>query len=246
MTVARWPETSLGDVVEDTQYGTSTKANGQGNGVPVLRMNNITYRGALDLADLKHVELLEKELEQYTVRRGDLLFNRTNSQDLVGKTAVWNRDERYAFAGYLVRLRVDRKRADPAFIAAWFNTSQMKTLLRTRAKPSINMANINATEVLRFPVPLPPIDEQRRIAEVLERAEALRAKRRAALARLDILAQSIFLDLFGDDVVQQEAWGTRPLGELVEEFRYGTSNKSAQDGKPALRLPNFDYAMGIC
>ena len=196
----------LGDVVEETQYGTSLKANDQGEGVPVLRMGNITYSGALDLTDLKHVEMPAKDLVQYSVRRGDLLFNRTNSQELVGKMGVWNRDEQFAFAGYLVRLRLKPDRADPAFIAAWFNTTEMKTLLRTRAKPSINMSNINATEVLKFPVVLPPLAEQRRIAEVLDRAEALRAKRRAALAQLDSLTQSLFLDLFGDPATNPKGW----------------------------------------
>jgi type I restriction enzyme S subunit len=180
-------------------------------------MGNITYSGALDLSDLKHVELPAKDLEQYSVRRGDLLFNRTNSQELVGKMGVWNRDEPYAFAGYLVRLRLKRDLADPTFVAAWFNTTEMKTLLRTRAKPSINMSNINATEVLKFPVVRPPLAEQRRIAEVLDRAEALRAKRRAAIAQLDSLAQAIFLDLFGEPSTNTKGWAeTKSLGDVAD------------------------------
>src|SRR6478609_3357002 len=156
MVTSRWAKRKVGDVVEDTQYGTSLKANELGEGMPVLRMNNITYNGAFDLTNLKHVELPRGDVEQYTVRRGDLLFNRTNSQELVGKTGVWTSDEPFAFAGYLVRLRVKPDLADPRFLAAWFNTTEMKTLLRMRAKPSINMSNINATEVLKFPVVLPP------------------------------------------------------------------------------------------
>jgi type I restriction enzyme S subunit len=218
---SRWPTAPLGDVVEETQYGTSLKANDQGDGVPVLRMGNITYSGAVDLTDLKHVEMPAKDLAQYSVRRGDLLFNRTNSQELVGKMGVWNRDEPFAFAGYLVRLRLKPDRADPAFIAAWFNTTEMKTLLRTRAKPSINMSNINATEVLKFPVVLPPLAEQRRIAEVLDRAEALRAKRRAALAQLDSLTQSLFLDLFGDPGSADKKFPIQKLGEVALKITDG-------------------------
>ena len=213
---SRWPAVPLGELVADTQYGTSVKANEEGVGVPVLRMGNITYSGALDLTDLKHVELPSKDLERYSVQRGDLLFNRTNSQELVGKMGVWDRDEPYAFAGYLVRLRLKRDVAEPAFVAAWFNTTEMKTLLRARGKPSINMSNINATEVLKFPVVLPPLPEQRRIAEVLDRAEALRAKRRAALAQLDDLTQAIFLDLFGDPVTNPKGWPKAMLGDTTE------------------------------
>ncbi|MBE7464247.1 MAG: restriction endonuclease subunit S [Planctomycetes bacterium] len=221
--VSRWPTAPLGDVVEETQYGTSLKANEQGEGVPVLRMNNITYSGALDLSDMKHVEMPGEDFDQYSVRRGDLLFNRTNSQELVGKMGVWNRDEKVAFAGYLIRLRLKPDRADPAFVGAWFNTPEMKSLLRTRAKPSINMSNINATEVLKFPLVLPPLAEQRRIAEVLDRAEALRAKRRAALAQLDALTQSIFLDMFGDPATNPKRWPLVRLGEQATKIGSGST-----------------------
>jgi type I restriction enzyme S subunit len=129
---------------------------------------------------------------------------------------VWNRDERFAFAGYLVRLRLNCDRAEPRFVGAWFNTPEMKAMLRARAKPSINMSNINATEVLELSLVLPPLKEQRRIAEVLDQAEALRAKRRAALAQLDTLTQSIFLDLFGDPDRGPNEWPSVMLGDVAE------------------------------
>jgi type I restriction enzyme S subunit len=102
------------------------------------------------------------------------------------------------------------------------------------AQPGLNASTLKA-----LAVPLPPLTEQRRIAEVLDRAEALRAKRRAALAQLDTLAQAIFLGLFGDPGTNPRGWKTRPFRELVSEFRYGTSNKSQAHGKPALRIPNM-------
>jgi len=228
----------FGEVVADAQYGTSQKANEQRRGLPILRMNNLDSRGRLNLSDLKYVELASGDVERFSLRRGDLLFNRTNSPDLVGKMAVWDRDEPFALAGYLVRVRLVLDRADPRFIAAWFNTPEMKAELRVRAKPSINMSNISASELLKFHVPLPPLPEQRRIAEVLDRAEALRAKRRAALAKLDTLTQSIFLDMFGDPRTASRRWPRRQLRDVVAEFRYGTSNKSAADGMPTLRIPN--------
>ena len=97
------------------------------------------------------------------------------------------------------------------------------------------LTKAGASEIV---IPLPPLPEQRRIAEVLDRAEALRAKRRTALAQLDSLTQSLFLDLFGDPVSNPKGWPTTTLGDLVDEFRYGSSNKSASQGRPALRIPN--------
>ena len=83
------PRVPLREVVTETQYGTPQKANSNGQGRVVLRMNNIMYDGGWELEDLKHVDLREQEVLKYTVHPGDLLFNRTNSPELVGKTAVW-------------------------------------------------------------------------------------------------------------------------------------------------------------
>lgn len=215
MPIDRWPMIPLKELVENTQYGTALKANDQSLGVPVLRMNNITYEGRICLENLKHVVIPEHEADKFTLRYGDLLFNRTNSRELVGKTAVWDRPEAFAYAGYLVRLRVKRERVEPRYVSAWFNSTQMKAILRTRAKPSINMSNISASEVLKFEVPLPPLPEQRRIAEILDKADELRAKRRAALAQLDTLTQSIFLDMFGDPATNPKGWPVTTIGTML-------------------------------
>jgi type I restriction enzyme S subunit len=93
--------------------------------------------------------------------------------------------------------------------------------------------------VEKIKIPLPPLEKQKRIADILDRAEALRAKRRAALAQLDELTQSIFYEMFGDPVTNSKEWKTKPLRELVNEFRYGTSNKSQMEGRVTLRIPNI-------
>lgn len=234
---------ALGELVEETQYGTADKANEHGRGMPVLRMNNITNTGGVDLNDVKHVELPAKDVERYSVRRGDLLFNRTNSRELVGKMAVWNRDESYAYAGYLIRLRLKQGVAAPPFVAAWFNTPEMKARLRARAKPSINMSNISATDVLEFPVRLPrSLAEQRRIADVLDRAEALRAKRREALAQADSLSRAIFHDLFGNTATNTRHWqATKTLGD-VADIVSGVTKGRALSGKATQEVPYLAVA----
>ena len=110
--------------------------------------------------------------------------------------------------------------------------------MRTVSGVGGSLLRARPAQVAKITVPLPPLPEQRRIAEVLDRAEALRAKRRAALAQLDSLTQSLFLDLFGDPATNPKGWPIKTLGDLVAEFRYGSSNKSANQGKPALRIPN--------
>jgi len=95
--------------------------------------------------------------------------------------------------------------------------------------------NISQALVKDLKIPLPPLPEQRRIAAILDQADALRAKRREALAQLDSLTQSIFIEMFGASLSSRKRTA---MGELVEEFRYGTSEKSGGNGYPALRIPN--------
>lgn len=105
-----WESQTLGNCYVLIRYGTSRKANDRGEGVPVLRMGNVTYRGALDRTDLKHVSLPDGEMSKYGLQPGDILFNRTNSRDLVGKTGLWDGRFPAAAASYFIRLRLDDSR----------------------------------------------------------------------------------------------------------------------------------------
>ncbi|MEQ1953259.1 restriction endonuclease subunit S [Mesorhizobium yinganensis] len=156
----------IGDLLIETQYGTSAKAGGHG-AYPILRMGNITTDGKIETEDLKYIDLNARELEKYTVRRGDILFNRTNSADLVGKTAVFDLDEPYAFAGYLVRART-KKGISPYYISAYLNSRHGKATLRGMAKSIVGMANINAKEMASIPILVPDGESQHRYATALE------------------------------------------------------------------------------
>lgn len=186
-----WEIGRVGDVVSQTQYGTSTRANSQMNGLPVLRMNNITAAGAIDLREVKWCEIGAHDFDKYTLRRGDMLFNRTNSPELVGKTAVWDLDEAYAFAGYLVRVRFDHTRARPEYISGYLNSSYGKKMLFEKAKPSINMSNISPTELKRVPIMLPPLDAQARYSELQAKVKAAAGQ----VARAIPVCESLYASL---------------------------------------------------
>jgi type I restriction enzyme S subunit len=191
-----WEALVLGSVAREAQYGTSAKANTDRRGIPVLRMNNITAAGSLDLSELKWCEIAPRDLPKYTVRRGDLLFNRTNSPELVGKTAVWDRDDAFAFAGYLVRVRFDDSRVLPEYVSAYLNSSYGKQLLFEKAKPSNNMSNISASELMRLHIPVPPLDLQRRYLGMLVKAREAMERVLAAAAAGDMLFDSLALVAF--------------------------------------------------
>ena len=154
-------------------------------------MNNITYGGEFDLTDLKWCEIEDADLEQLTVKCGDLLFNRTNSPELVGKTAVWDRDESYAYAGYLFRVRFDENVVLPDYVSAFLNSAYGKRMLFAKAKPSNNMSNFSAGEFCRIEFPVPVIDVQRRFRAVVKDVRDMKGKRAAGLADASYLFGSL-------------------------------------------------------
>jgi type I restriction enzyme S subunit len=179
----------IGDLLLETQYGTSKKAGNKGR-YPVLRMNNITPTGGWNFSELKYMDLEDSEIDRYTVQDGDILFNRTNSPDLVGKTAVYREAEPMAYAGYLVRGRVNEN-ANPEYIAAYLNSVYGKRLLRSMCKSIIGMANINATEFRGIRIPKPPKSLQDDFARYTHTVHRHQKKLLAAASELDDLSGSL-------------------------------------------------------
>jgi type I restriction enzyme S subunit len=185
---AGWPIRQIGDLADSVTYGTSERANTAG-GLPVLRMGNLTMTGEIDLGDLKFLTRATTA-DKYLVHRGDILFNRTNSPDLVGKTALYRGDEPLAYAGYLVRVRTNEL-ADPEYVAAFLNTRYSKRVLRNMCKTIIGMANINAKQLQAIEIPVPPIDLQRKFAQAIHGIVELKIIQRSHLAELDDLFASL-------------------------------------------------------
>lgn len=144
---------TIADVVKDVHYGTAKKASENGRYI-YIRMNNITYDGELDLADIKRIDVPEKDLAGCMVQEGDVLFNRTNSKDLVGKTCHFTGDEPMIIAGYIIRLRMNGK-VLPEYVSTFMNLERSKKLLYSMAKGAVGQANINAKEVQSIPIVIP-------------------------------------------------------------------------------------------
>ena len=161
-----WETATIRDIVTDVRYGSSRPAV-DGGKYPYLRMNNITYGGELDLTDTKRIDIPDNELDKCTVRRGDVLFNRTNSKELVGKTCVYNRDEMMVLAGFVIRVRVT-ERILPEFLSAFLNTDFSKRMLLGMCKAAIGQANINAQEMQDIGIYLPPTELQRQFVQFKE------------------------------------------------------------------------------
>ncbi len=185
---------TIRDLLSSAKYGTSAKAQ-DGGKYPYLRMNNITYEGEMDFTSLKYINLEEKDKPKYLVRKGDVLFNRTNSKELVGKTGLFNKNEEMAIAGYLIRLRTNNL-ANPYFVWAYLNSKHGKIVLRHMCKSIVGMANINAQELQNIKILQPPITLQNQFAERIQHIEAQKQQAQAALQKSDDLFNSLLQRAF--------------------------------------------------
>lgn len=165
-----FPLVELGTVLELVQYGTSEKANFDISETPILRMNNIVD-GYLDLTNLKYISLSDRERSRLVLQDGDILFNRTNSKELVGKCAVFHEKGEFVFASYLIRLRVVSDQASPDFVAHAINSPIGRVQIDALSRQIIGQANINTEELRSLQIPLPPLVIQ---VEIMNRIAASR------------------------------------------------------------------------
>ena len=190
-----WPVATVGSLATDIRYGTSKKASDCGQFV-YLRMNNMTDGGGLDFGDVKHIDLSGAELEKCQVVDGDLLFNRTNSREKVGKTAVFHAKEPMVIAGYIIRVRLG-DRIKPDFLAAYMNLPTTKAMLRSIARGAVHQANINSRELSAIEVPVPPICLQDSFLSFVAEVDKSRFIVQQKIEKLQMLYNSLAQEYFG-------------------------------------------------
>ncbi len=186
-----WPVVTIGQVIESADYGSSKKASDDGTGFPIIRMGNVDYAGYLDLSDLKYVDFLPEEVEHYRLQEGDLLFNRTNSKELVGKTGLWNESCEAVAASYFIRVRVQRDRLNPFYLWAFMNTSHMKKILFETARGAIGQANINARELRAFQIGIPSLALQDSFEQRCRDVFSIQSQQSIALEKAEATFQSL-------------------------------------------------------
>lgn len=192
-----WETGTIRDLISEVRYGSSRKtADGDSGQYPYLRMNNITYSGELDLSDTKTIDIPDEELPKCTVRRGDVLFNRTNSKELVGKTCVYNRDEMMVLAGFIVRVRVN-DRILPEILSAFLNTDFSKQMLLAMCKAAIGQANINAQELQSIGIYIPPIELQKEFVAFKKQVDKSKGAVLKALNEAQLLFDNLMQQYFG-------------------------------------------------
>ncbi|MEP6933979.1 MAG: restriction endonuclease subunit S [Nitrospirota bacterium] len=208
-----WQTAALSDVLADAKPGFACGEDPT-DGVFQFRMNNITTEGQLDFSKKRRVPRETRSLEIFFVEPGDILFNATNSPELVGKSAFFpGYDEPAVFSNHFLRLRPREDKLDGRYLARWLVLQFQRRVFQSMCRQWVNQATVGRDSLLGLRMPLPPLAEQRQIAKVLDLAEALQAKRRAALTQIDTLIQSVFLDLFGDS--EKRAWPVTTIAEVA-------------------------------
>lgn len=190
-----WEKGTVDDAVAFSQYGTSQMSNSNQRGYPILGMANITYSGSLALNSLAHVELSQKEFGELRLERGDIIFNRTNSTELVGKTAYWIYDFDAVLASYLIKLKL-KSHVLPEYFVTLLNTNYYKNLFQKRCKKAVGQSNISPTLLKEFPVLFPPVNLQKKLANIVKRIERLRAQQREAERQAEHLFQTLLQRAF--------------------------------------------------
>lgn len=218
---AAWAWTRIGTCSISTEYGTSVKSDNAEDGVPVLKMGDIRD-GRVVLGGQKKVPRSIEDLPALFLNRFDLLYNRTNSAELVGKTGIYmGDDEAYTFASYLIRIRFINNLVSPLYVnlamnAPYFRESQIVPELQQQC----GQANVNGTKLRRMLIPLPPLAEQHRIVAAVNALMALCDQVEAHMARAQLMGRQLL------DAVLLEALTSVTLEEVLGPRRkplYGFS-----------------------
>lgn len=205
-----WDAKRIGGVTSTVQYGSSESLSQEGD-YPMFRMNNIE-NGQMVAEPMKYVDLDDETAENYLVELGDILFNRTNSIDLVGKSGIFDLEGEFVFASYLIRIRTTDE-MNPWFLNYFINSKIGQDVMFSIATRGASQANINATNLKNVRVPAPPREEQDRIVERIRSVEEKIEKEKERKERLQQLKRGLMQDLLTGD--------TRTPPDLLNESRTG-------------------------
>lgn len=216
--MSEWQTMPLSALAESVDYGVTASASRLPIGPKFLRITDI-QGGGVDWNTVPWCACDERAARDAQLRAGDIVFARTGAT--TGKSYLIDEcPDNTVFASYLIRVRLGPL-AVPRFVRQFFQTpdywNQISKSARGLAQPGVN-----ATTLKELRVPVPPLSEQLRIADVLDLADELRAARRAARIQLGELTQSIFVDMFGDPGTNPKRWPTATLEDLFDIARGGS------------------------
>ena len=226
----KWAVRQLGEACNRVEYGTSSKAKPKGN-LPVMRMGNI-QNGKFDWESLVYSDN-EEDNKKYLLKYNDVLFNRTNSPELVGKTAIYKGERPAIFAGYLIRLHRKEDLLDADYLNYYLNSKMAFDYGKTVVISSVNQANSNGPKLKTYPIPLPTLEEQQSIVQQLDalrtETQKLEAVYQKKIADLEELKKSILQKAFAGELETETSTSSVPLEyEINDNFSKAAEPTSNQ------------------
>jgi type I restriction-modification system specificity subunit len=199
-----WFWERLGLMTLGVEYGTSAKSQPEGK-VPVLRMGNM-QNGKIDWTDLVYSDN-DEEIKQYSLKKGDVLFNRTNSPELVGKTSIIETDEKAIFAGYLIRINHLTEITDGRYLTYFLNSMIAKKYGNFVKTDGVNQSNINGQKLINYPFVFCSLEEQKEVANILEQkltaCDQLAAELAKQLKQAELLKQTVLKAAFSGSLLDK-------------------------------------------
>jgi len=197
----KWERRKLGEIIEDIQPGFACGKRAGDDGVIQLRMNNISTRGQIDLSSVLRVPATEEQVRQYCLLPGDIVFNNTNSVELVGKTALFHEAKGvFVYSNHLTRLRTRAGVLDPVYLTFWLQLQWYQRLFERICNRWIGQAAVKREKLLALEMPLPALPEQKHIATELQGkiadAEKLKLAIEKELETIKALPQAILRKAF--------------------------------------------------
>ncbi|MFQ1786770.1 restriction endonuclease subunit S [Aeromonas veronii] len=237
-----WDVLPLGKLVRSVEYGSAAKSDVRG-AVPVLRMGNL-QGGKIDWSDLVYTDDID-EINKYTLQPGDVLFNRTNTIDLVGKTSIYEGGRPAIFAGYLIRINVVPDLLDSRFLNYILNTEFSRKYSAKVLSVAVGQANINGQKLKTYPIPLPPTKtEQEDIAQALSDADKLLVALDPMIAKKRDLKQAAMQQLLTGETRLpgfNGEWEEKALGEIATISKGVQLHSSETD--PDGHIPHYNGGM---
>ncbi|MBK7234041.1 MAG: restriction endonuclease subunit S [Saprospiraceae bacterium] len=212
-----WEMVRLDDICNAITCGVAKRPEYQEHGVPFLSSLNVKENRFI-LKSYKYIsELDHEQLTKYNKpENGDILYTRVGS---FGEAAVIDLDFDFSIFVSLTLIKPNQKLVDSRFLMWHLNSPNVRNFA-TRNTSGIGVQNLNVGVVREFQIPLPPLPIQKRIAEILDAADALRRKDQELLKKYDELAQAIFIDMFGDPVKNEKGWEVKTIEQLVKNTRH--------------------------
>ena len=247
-----WKVARLGEVLEFIRNGLTYRQTKDGNGYPLTRIETISD-GVIDKTRVGYsAELTEREIESYKLKLGDILLSHINSVEHIGKTAIYEGDPPLLIHGMnLLLLRVSEEKALAFFLIQYFKWNVTRNRLRLMAKKAVNQASINQTELKSVLVPLPPLPEQRKIAEILSTVDEAIQKTDEIIQKTEELKKGLMQQLLTKGIGHSkfklteigeipEGWEVVKLKEVISDIKTGfASGRRDEEGIVQLRMNNI-------